>query len=118
MDFAKSPFDVHGIYKTTDNPIMKNSASVLICLFLTASLIGLSTTKADDEIKQQILKLFPQADTDKDGFFWKQGGADGTRKVIAYEYYDTFKQQVSDLHTLCGGRVLQRQIDAPAASAQ
>ena len=31
------------------------------------------------------------------GFVWKQGGADGTRKDLADEYYDTFKQLVSDL---------------------
>jgi lysophospholipase L1-like esterase len=31
------------------------------------------------------------------GFFWKQGAADGTKKVLAYEYYDTFKQLVSDI---------------------
>ncbi len=31
------------------------------------------------------------------GFFWKQGAADGTRKILAKEYYDTFKQLVSDL---------------------
>lgn len=31
------------------------------------------------------------------GFFWKQGAADGTKKILAYEYYDTFKQLVSDL---------------------
>ncbi len=31
------------------------------------------------------------------GFFWKQGAADGTKKVLAYEYYDTFKQLVLDL---------------------
>jgi lysophospholipase L1-like esterase len=33
------------------------------------------------------------------GFFWKQGAADGTKKVLANEYYDTFKQLVSDLRT-------------------
>jgi acetyl esterase len=31
------------------------------------------------------------------GFFWKQGGADGTKKILAEEYYETFKQLVSDL---------------------
>lgn len=31
------------------------------------------------------------------GFFWKQGAADGTKKVLAYEYYHTFRQLVSDL---------------------
>jgi hypothetical protein len=31
------------------------------------------------------------------GFVWKQGGADGTKKDLADEYYDTFKQLVSDL---------------------
>ncbi|MCP4857523.1 MAG: alpha/beta hydrolase fold domain-containing protein [Fuerstiella sp.] len=33
------------------------------------------------------------------GFFWKQGAADGTRKVLGTEYYDTFKLLVSDLRT-------------------
>jgi hypothetical protein len=33
------------------------------------------------------------------GFFWKQGAADGTRKVLAEEYYDTFNQLVLDLRT-------------------
>lgn len=36
------------------------------------------------------------------GFFWKQGAADGTKKVLANEYYDTFKQLVSDLRTDLG----------------
>lgn len=31
------------------------------------------------------------------GFVWKQGGADGTRKDLADEYYETFRQLVSDL---------------------
>lgn len=31
------------------------------------------------------------------GFVWKQGGADGTKKDLADEYYDTFVQLVSDL---------------------
>jgi len=33
------------------------------------------------------------------GFFWKQGAADGTKKILAKEYYDTFKQLISDLRT-------------------
>ncbi len=36
------------------------------------------------------------------GFFWKQGAADGTKKVLANEYYDTFKQLVSDLRSDLG----------------
>ena len=31
------------------------------------------------------------------GVVWKQGGADGTKKVLANEYYDTFKQLISDV---------------------
>ena len=31
------------------------------------------------------------------GFLWKQGGGDNGRKEIANNYYDTFKQLVSDL---------------------
>ena len=31
------------------------------------------------------------------GFVWKQGAADGTKKVLANEYYDTFKQLISDV---------------------
>jgi len=31
------------------------------------------------------------------GFVWKQGAADGTKKDLADEYYDTFKLLVSDL---------------------
>jgi len=31
------------------------------------------------------------------GFVWKQGGADGTKKVLADTYYDTFQQVVTDL---------------------
>jgi len=38
------------------------------------------------------------------GFFWKQGGADGTKKVLAYEYYDTFEQLVTDI---------RKDLDAP-----
>jgi hypothetical protein len=33
------------------------------------------------------------------GFFWKQGAADGTRRVLAMEYYDRFEQLISDLRT-------------------
>jgi lysophospholipase L1-like esterase len=36
------------------------------------------------------------------GFVWKQGGADGTKRDLAEEYYDTFKQLVSDLRTDLG----------------
>ena len=36
------------------------------------------------------------------GFVWKQGAADGTKKVLAIEYYDTFKQLVSDLRSDLG----------------
>jgi acetyl esterase/lipase len=36
------------------------------------------------------------------GFVWKQGGADGTRKDLAYEYFDTFKQLVSDMRSDLG----------------
>ena len=36
------------------------------------------------------------------GFVWKQGAADGTRKDLADEYYDTFKQLISDLRTDLG----------------
>lgn len=31
------------------------------------------------------------------GFVWKQGAADGTRKVLGTEYFDTFKQLISDV---------------------
>ncbi|MGB0579874.1 MAG: sialate O-acetylesterase [Limisphaerales bacterium] len=31
------------------------------------------------------------------GFVWKQGAADGTKKILANEYFDTFKQLVADL---------------------
>ena len=31
------------------------------------------------------------------GFVWKQGAADGTKKVLGNEYFDTFKQLVADL---------------------
>ncbi len=36
------------------------------------------------------------------GFFWKQGAADGTRKDLAEEYYDSFRQLVADLRTDLG----------------
>jgi len=36
------------------------------------------------------------------GFVWKQGAADGTRKDLANEYYDTFKQLISDLRADLG----------------
>ncbi len=31
------------------------------------------------------------------GFVWKQGAADGTKKVLGDEYYDTFMQMVTDM---------------------
>jgi hypothetical protein len=36
------------------------------------------------------------------GFFWKQGAADGTKKVLANAYYDRFKQLISDLQADLG----------------
>ncbi len=36
------------------------------------------------------------------GFFWKQGGADGTKKVLANEYYETFRQLISDVRSDLG----------------
>ena len=36
------------------------------------------------------------------GFFWKQGAADGTKKVLANDYYHTFKQLISDLRSDLG----------------
>jgi len=36
------------------------------------------------------------------GFVWKQGAADGTRKNLANEYYDRFKQLISDLRADLG----------------
>ncbi|MHC4702342.1 MAG: sialate O-acetylesterase [Planctomycetota bacterium] len=36
------------------------------------------------------------------GFVWKQGAADGTKKDLAEEYFDTFKQLISDLRTDLG----------------
>ncbi|MDF1859511.1 MAG: sialate O-acetylesterase [Verrucomicrobiales bacterium] len=35
-------------------------------------------------------------------FVWKQGGADGTRKDLAHEYFETFNQLVSDLRADLG----------------
>jgi hypothetical protein len=35
-------------------------------------------------------------------FVWQQGAADGTRKVLANEYYDRFKQLISDLRADLG----------------
>ena len=36
------------------------------------------------------------------GFVWKQGAADGTRKDLAEQYYDTLKLLISDLRTDLG----------------
>jgi hypothetical protein len=46
---------------------MKNTFVLNSACFVIVLLIGASTVNADDAIKNQILKLFPQADTDKDG---------------------------------------------------
>lgn len=43
----------------------KTTGLTFLCLLV--SLTFVARTNADDSIKQQILKLFPQADTDKDG---------------------------------------------------
>ena len=42
------------------------------------------------------------------GFVWKQGAADGTKKDLADEYYDTFKLLVADLRTDLGAANLRR----------
>ena len=36
------------------------------------------------------------------GFVWKQGAADGTRRDLAEEYFDTFQQLISDLRSDLG----------------
>jgi hypothetical protein len=36
------------------------------------------------------------------GFVWKQGAADGTREMLANEYYETFMQLVSDVRSDLG----------------
>ena len=36
------------------------------------------------------------------GFVWRQAKADGTKRDLAEEYYDTFKQLISDLRTDLG----------------
>jgi len=36
------------------------------------------------------------------GFFWKQGAADGTKKILANAYYERFKQLISDLQADLG----------------
>ena len=42
------------------------------------------------------------SETEFSGFVWKQGGADGTKKDLAHEYFDTFKQLVTDLRADLG----------------
>jgi acetyl esterase len=46
--------------------MIKTVELTLVC-FAVLLMIGASTCSADEAIKKQILKLFPQADTDKDG---------------------------------------------------
>ena len=46
---------------------MKQTPALKRVCFAILVMIGASTCSADDNIKKQILKLFPQADTDKDG---------------------------------------------------
>ncbi len=33
------------------------------------------------------------------GFVWKQGGADGTKKVLASEYFETFERLIADMRS-------------------
>jgi acetyl esterase/lipase len=47
--------------------IMKQTLALKCVCLAILLMIGASTCSADDNIKKQILKLFPQADTDKDG---------------------------------------------------
>jgi hypothetical protein len=42
------------------------------------------------------------SDPEFNAFVWKQGGADGTKKDLAHEYFDTFTQLVTDLRTDLG----------------
>ena len=46
---------------------MKQILALNCACFAILLMIDASTCSADDNIKEQILKLFPQADTDKDG---------------------------------------------------
>ncbi len=41
------------------------------------------------------------------GYVWRQGPADGTKKVLAEEYFDTFNQLISDLRADLGARTCQ-----------
>ena len=50
--------------------------------FAIAMLIGSSTTNADDAIRKQILKLFPQADADKDGVISDEEEAAARQQVV------------------------------------
>lgn len=57
---------------------------------ITLLLIGLSPARADDAIRQQILKLFPQADTNKDGVISDEEEAVVSRQALnRYPQADT-----------------------------
>lgn len=59
------------------NRTIFNLASFTVVLLIVASF-----AKADDEVKTQILKLFPQADTDKDGAISDAEEASARRQVV------------------------------------
>jgi len=59
------------------NRTIFNLASFTVVLLIVASF-----AKADDEVKTQILKLFPQADTDKDGAISDAEEAAARRQVV------------------------------------
>ena len=46
---------------------MKKTLTAIFACLLIGLLFGLTAVNADDAIKQQILKRFPQADRDNDG---------------------------------------------------
>jgi acetyl esterase len=60
---------------------MKKTNLNFVCLAI-ALLIGSPNANADDAIKQQILKLFPQADTDKDGVISDAEEAAARQQVV------------------------------------
>ena len=60
--------------------IMKKTLALKCVCFAMLLMIGASTCSADDNIKKQILKFFPQADTNKDGVI-----SDAEEAVVSWQ---------------------------------
>ena len=78
------------ILDTPDRPL-KNRIFLRFALLAVAAIVSSSSVRADDSIRQQILKLFPQADTNDDGVI-----SDSEEAVVSRQALKRYPQADKD----------------------